>query len=161
MLAIPLCIYRVIHKSLRDFRRLRYSSRDGHDDRAGGGGGINRGRDAPSFCGSVWHTVGTLRCTVTIDSVLANCKTQDAFLFPVHAMFRHGCPLAVKPASTPRRLLPRKTLGQILYLLICSFLLCLSWLLRCRFRKFRKDLRITLYNHVNKSISVRHNPLFF
>jgi hypothetical protein len=27
--------------------------------------------------------------TVTIDSVLANSKTQNAFLFPVHAMFRH------------------------------------------------------------------------
>jgi hypothetical protein len=32
-------------------------------------------------------------------------KFQDnAFLFPVHAMFRHDCPLVVKPASTPRRL---------------------------------------------------------
>ena len=28
---------------------------------------------------------------------------------------------------------------------ICSFLLCLSWLLRSRVRKFRRDLRITLY----------------
>jgi hypothetical protein len=29
---------------------------------------------------------------VTIDLVLANSKTQNAFLFPVHAMFRHDCP---------------------------------------------------------------------
>ena len=36
-------------------------------------------------------------------------------------------------------------LGQILYLLICSFLPCLSWLLRSRVRKCRRDLRITLY----------------
>jgi len=43
-------------------------------------------------------------CTVTIDSVLANLKTQNAFLFPVHAMFRHDCPLAVNPASTPWRI---------------------------------------------------------
>jgi hypothetical protein len=48
--------------------------------------------------------VRNLRSTVTTDSVLANSKTQNALLFPVHAMFRHACPLAVKPASTPRRL---------------------------------------------------------
>jgi len=46
--------------------------------------------------------VRTLRCTVTIDSVLANYKTQNAFLFAVHAIFRHDYPLAVEPASTPR-----------------------------------------------------------
>jgi len=82
---------------------------------------------------------------VTIDSILANSKTQNTFLFPVHAMFRHDCPLAVKPASTPRRLVHKKKLGEILYLSICSFLLRLSWLLRSRVRNFRRDLRITLY----------------
>ena len=41
-------IYRVIHihKSLRDFRPLLYSSRDGHAE----GEHVNRGRDTPSFC---------------------------------------------------------------------------------------------------------------
>jgi hypothetical protein len=39
-------IYRGIHKSLRDFRPLRYSSRDGHAEGEHG----NRGRDTPSFC---------------------------------------------------------------------------------------------------------------
>ena len=39
----------------------------------------------------------------------------------------------------------KKKLGEILYLLICSFLLCLSWLLRNRVRKSRRDLWITLY----------------
>jgi hypothetical protein len=39
----------------------------------------------------------------------------------------------------------RHTLGEFLYLLICSFLLCLSWLLYCRVRKSRRDLWITLY----------------
>jgi len=39
-------IYRVIHKSLRDFRPLQYSSWDGHAE----GEHVNRGRDAPSFC---------------------------------------------------------------------------------------------------------------
>ena len=39
-------IYRVIHKSLRDLRPLRYSSRDGHDE----GEHVNRGRDTPISC---------------------------------------------------------------------------------------------------------------
>ena len=39
----------------------------------------------------------------------------------------------------------KKKLGEILYLLICSFLPCLSWLLRSRVRKSRRDLWITLY----------------
>ena len=38
--------YRVIHKSLRDFRPLRYSSRDDHAEVEH----VNRGRDTPSFC---------------------------------------------------------------------------------------------------------------
>ena len=37
-------------------------------------------------------------------------------------------------------------LGGILYLSICSFLPCLSWLLRSRVRKSRRDLWITLYS---------------
>ena len=36
-------------------------------------------------------------------------------------------------------------LGEILYLLICAFLPCLSWLLRSRVQKSRRDLWITLY----------------
>jgi hypothetical protein len=43
---IYIYIYRVIHKSLRDFRPLRYSSRDGHAE----GDHVNRGRDTSSFC---------------------------------------------------------------------------------------------------------------
>jgi hypothetical protein len=39
-------IYRVIHKSLRDFRPLLYSSRDGHAE----GEHVNRGTDTPTFC---------------------------------------------------------------------------------------------------------------
>ena len=38
--------YRVIHKSLRDFRPLRYSSRDVHAE----GEHVNRGIDTPDFC---------------------------------------------------------------------------------------------------------------
>ena len=38
--------YRVIQKSLRDFRPLRYNGRDGHAEVEH----VNRGRDTPSFC---------------------------------------------------------------------------------------------------------------
>ena len=69
----------------------------------------------------------------------ANSKTQNAFLFTVHAIFRHDNPLAVEPASTPRPLVQKK-IREILYLFICPFLSCLSWLLRSRVRKFRRDL---------------------
>jgi hypothetical protein len=157
--------HRVIHKSLWDFRPLRYGSQNGHAK----GEHVNRGRDTPSFCptlqlldmctlgdilstwktflalarqsrpmapaslfvsqhtgshsagipcttnkfflsvcGSLWYTVRNLRCTVTIDSVLVNSKTQNAFLFPAQAKFHHDCPLAVKPASMPRHLVHQK-----------------------------------------------------
>jgi hypothetical protein len=43
---LKLFIYSGIHKSLRDFRPLRYSSLDGHAE----GEHVNRGRDTPSFC---------------------------------------------------------------------------------------------------------------
>jgi hypothetical protein len=43
-----------------------------------------------------------------IDSVLANSKSQNAFLSPVLAMFHLDCTLAMKPASTPWRLLPKQ-----------------------------------------------------
>ena len=66
-----------------------------------------------SVGGSVWDMVRNLRCTFTIDSVLANSKTQKAFLFTVHAIFRLDYPLAVEPASTPRPLV-QKTLRDSL-----------------------------------------------
>jgi len=39
-------MYRVIHKSLQNFRLLQYSSRDGHAEGEHG----NRKTDTPSFC---------------------------------------------------------------------------------------------------------------
>ena len=97
-----------------------------------------------SVGGSVWYMIRNLRFTVTIDSVLANSKTQNAFLFSVNTNFLHDNPLAVQPGSTPRPPVQKK-IGEILYLLICSFLPCLSWFLRSRVRKSRRDLWITLY----------------
>ena len=64
--------------------------------------------------GSVRYTVRNLRCTVTIDSVLANSKTQNAFLFIVHAIFLHDYPLAVEPAGTPSPLVQKKSLRDSL-----------------------------------------------
>ena len=61
-----------------------------------------------SVGGSVWYMIRNLRCTGTIDSVLANSKTQNAFLFTLNAIFRHDYPLAVEPASTPRTLVQKK-----------------------------------------------------
>jgi len=97
-------LYRVIHKSLLDFRLLRYSSRDGHAE----GEHVNRGRDTPSFCPNL-QVLDISTLGDAADGNPANSKTQNAFLFPVHAMFRHDCPLAVKPASTPRRLVHTHT----------------------------------------------------
>ena len=62
-----------------------------------------------SVGGSVWYMIQNLHCTVTINSVLANSKTQNAFLFTVNAIFLHDYPLAVEPGSTPRPLVPKKT----------------------------------------------------
>ena len=57
----------------------------------------------------MWYMIRNLRCTVTIDSVLANSETQNAFLFTVNAIFRHDYPLVVEPGSTPRPLIQKKT----------------------------------------------------
>jgi hypothetical protein len=97
--------YRVIYKSLRDFQPLRYSSRFGHAE----GEHVNRGRDTPSFCPTL--------------QVLDMCTVGDAtdvkfWQIPRHRpltyylstpRFVTTAPLAVKPASTPRRLVQKKT----------------------------------------------------
>ena len=75
---------------------------------------MHHSRIVLSVGGSVRYMVRNLHCTVTIDSVLANSKTQNAFLFTVHTIFRHDYPLAVEPASTPRTLVQKKTLRDSL-----------------------------------------------
>jgi len=96
-------IYRVLHKSLRDFRPLRYSSLNGHAE----GEHVNRGRYTPSFCPTL-QVLDMSNLGDAADVNPAKSKTQNAFVFPVHAMFRHDCLLAVKPANTPRRLVKKK-----------------------------------------------------
>jgi hypothetical protein len=140
--------YRVIRKPLRDVRPLWYSSRDGH---AGGGGGghVNRGRDTPSFCGSVRYTVRDLRLHRHNWLSLGKLHDTERSLIPCPRHVSSRLPpcgetskYATAPITPPP---PKKKLGEILYLLICSLLLCLSWLLRCRVWKFRRHVRITLY----------------
>jgi hypothetical protein len=128
-LYIMICIllYRVIRKSLRGFRPLRYGSRDGHAE----GEHVNRVRGTASFCPTL--------------QVLDMCTLGDAtdvkfWQIPRHRPLTYSLStpcfvtialLAVKPASTPRRLVQEKKLGEILCLLICSFLPCLSVCLGC------------------------------
>ena len=73
-------------------------------------------------------------------------KFQDTERFLIHCERHFSSRLppsggTLKYAKAPST----KKLGEILYLLICSFLPCLSWLLRSRVRKSRRDLWITLY----------------
>jgi hypothetical protein len=42
-------------------------------------------------------------------AILADSKTQNASLFPVHAIFCHDCPLTVKLACTQCNLVNKKT----------------------------------------------------
>jgi hypothetical protein len=69
---------------------------------------------------------------------------HSAFLFPVQAMFRHDCPLVVKPASTPRHL-GHKKIWEILCLLICCPSVWPSRPLYRRGQKSQRDLWITVY----------------
>jgi hypothetical protein len=94
---------------------------------------------------SVWYLVLHLRGTAIIYSVLANSKTQNVFLSPVLAMFHHHFPLAVKPTSSPWRLLPKQTWRDSRLIDVLLSAVSLSWLLSCRVRKFRRDLWIILY----------------
>ena len=60
---ICILFYRVIHKSLLDFRPLRYSSRDGHAE----GEHVNRGRVTPSYC----HTLQVLDVSTLGDAAMS------------------------------------------------------------------------------------------
>jgi hypothetical protein len=57
-----------------------------------------------SVGGSVRYLVRKPRCTVAIDWVLTNCRTQKAFCSPENAMFAHHCLLAEKRVTTPSHL---------------------------------------------------------
>jgi hypothetical protein len=120
--------YRVIHKSLRDFRPLRYSSRDGHAE----GDHVNRGTDTPSFCPTL--------------QVRDMCTRGDAAAVNLSG---NQVP-ATRVAASPRVHISStckvwQKLGMSLPLLTCSPSAWPTRLLYCRGRKSRRDLWITLY----------------
>ena len=144
-LACLIGIYRVIHKPLRDFRPLRYSNRDGDAE----GKHVNRGRDTPIFCATLqvldMSTLGD-----AADVKFGRFRDTKPFLIPCPRHVSSWLPpngRTCKYAMEPRK--QKQKLGEILYLLIYSFLLCLSWLLGRLVRKFRRDLWITLYLEIH------------
>ena len=75
-------------------------------------------------------------------------KFQDTERFLIHCERHFSSRLPPSGGTWKYAKVPstkKKKLGEILYPLICSFLPCLSWLLRSRVRKSRRDLWITLY----------------
>ena len=89
--------YRVIHKSLRDFRPPRYGRRDGHAE----GEHVNRGRDTPSFC----TTLQVLDMSTLGDAAVVN---------PVINFLLHTCNVC------GRNLITGLTLLQIIYIRVLS-----------------------------------------
>jgi hypothetical protein len=133
-------LYRVIHKSLRDFRPLRYSSQDGHAE----GEHVNRERETLQVSALPY------RCSICAPLVtrqmsnFGKFQDTDCLLIPCPRHVSSRLPPSgetCKYATAPNK----KKLGETLCLLICFFLPCLSWLLRSRVRKSRRDLWITLY----------------
>jgi hypothetical protein len=98
-------MYRAIHKFLRDFWPLWYSSRDGHAE----GKHVNRGRDTASFC----PTLQVLdMCTLggATDVKFRQIPRHRPLTYSLSTpCFVTTAPLAVKPASTPRCLVQKKT----------------------------------------------------
>jgi hypothetical protein len=72
-LILWLVMYRAIHKSLWDFRPLRYRSQDGHAE----GKHVNRGRDTPSFCPNLQVLdMSALRDAADVNPVIKSCNTR-------------------------------------------------------------------------------------
>jgi hypothetical protein len=135
-------LYRVIHKSLRDFRPLRYSSRDGHAK----GEHVNRGRDTPSFC----PTLQVLDMSTLGDATDVN---------PVIKFLPHTVNHWLASAASPRVDISStckvgQKLGVSLPLLTWSPSAWPSRLPYRRVRKSEKDLWITLYVY-NKYLFMR------
>ena len=66
---------------------------------------IGHSRIVLSVDGSVWYMIRNLRCTVTIDSVLANSKNTERFLIHCERHFSSRLPLSGgtwKYAKAPR-----------------------------------------------------------
>ena len=136
-------IYRVIHKSLREFRPLRYSSRDAHAE----GEHVNRGRDTPIFC-------------PTLQVLDMSTLGEVADVNPVIKFLPHTCKVCGRNVITGLSFAASPTvdisstckvgqkLGVPLPLLTCSPSAWPNRLLYLRGRRSRRDVWITLYkNH--------------
>jgi hypothetical protein len=113
---LEMFIYRVIHKSLRDFRPLRYSNPDGNAE----GEHVNRGRDTLSFC----PTLQVLDMSTLGDA--ADVKFGNFGKFQDTERFFIPCPRHVSSRLLPSDKTCKYTtapnthtkLGEILYLFI-------------------------------------------
>ena len=132
--------YRVIRKSLRDFRSLRYSMRDCHAE----GEHVNTRRDTLIIC----PTLQLLDMSTLGDAEDVNTVIK----FLPHTLHVCGRNLitGLTSAASPRVDIPStckvgQKLGVSLPLLTCSPSAWPSRLLYRRGRKSRRDLRITLF----------------
>ena len=174
-------MYRVIRKSLRDFRPLRYSSRDGHAE----GEHVNRGRDTPSFCPTLqvldMSTLGDAADVNPLIKFLTHTCNLLQFLsyLQVLDMYTLGDAADVNPvikflplkgnvcgrnlstrftsAASPRVDISStckvgQKFGVSLPLLTCSPSAWPSRLLYRRGRKSRRDLWISLYINCNSHL---------
>ena len=128
-------MYRVIRKSLRDFRPLRCSRRDGHAE----GEHVNRGRDTQSFC----PTLQVLYMSILGDAAGVN----PVIKFLPHMLHVCGRKFITRltAAASPRVDISStckvgQKLGVSLPLLTCSPSALPSRLLYRRGRKSRRDL---------------------
>ena len=86
---------------------------------------------------------------------LSSGKFQDTERFLIHCERNFSSWLPPSGGTWKYAKAPSsKNLGEILYLFICSFLPCLSWLLRSQVRKSRRDLWITQYFRLKCQINI-------
>ena len=147
-------MYRVIHKSLRDFRPLWYSSREGHAE----GEHVNRGRDTQNFC----PTLQVLIMSTFGDA--ADVNPLIKFLPHTYKVCGRNLITGLTSAASPRMDMWRtckvgQKFGVSLPLLTCSPSAWPYRLLYRRGRKCRRDLWITLYKVWHFICNPQSSPL--
>ena len=138
--------YRVIHESLRDFRKVGYTSRDGDAEVEH----ANRGRDTPIFC----PTLQVLDMSTVGDA--ADVNPVIKFLPHTYNLCGGNLITVLTSASSPRVDISStckvgQKFGVSLPLLTCSPSAWPTRLLYRRGQKSRRDLRITLYMYLRLS----------
>jgi hypothetical protein len=172
-LCLDFGLYRAIHKSLRHLRPLRYSSRDGHAK----GEHVNRGRDISSFCPTLQVLdISTLCDAADVNPVinflphtLQHLAVDSSYCLQScdrgswrrsllsTARFCNVCgrnmitgltSTASPSVDISSNCKVGQKIGVSLLLLTCSPSAWPFRLLYHRGRKSRRDLRITLYFHM-------------